>query len=216
MGLGAGARIKRRTGRELRAIRRELGLHAMILFGLLAVFWGLEIADQLLFSGALDGFGLRPRTGSGLLGIFTAPFLHGGFFHLIANTVPFLVLGWLIMLRDVRQWALASLSAVVLGGLGVWLFGREAVHIGASGVIFGYLGFLLSIGLFERKIGAILLSLFVGLTYGTLIFGALPFFSPVQVSWEGHLFGLLGGVVAAALVGRAERSRRGRPPQLFS
>ncbi|HTN92323.1 MAG TPA: rhomboid family intramembrane serine protease [Sorangium sp.] len=199
---------------ETRSITRELKLHAALLGGFVALLWSIEILDLVVFHGSLDALGIRPRTVPGLVGIALAPLLHGGFAHLAANTLPFVGLGWLIMLRKKRDLLLVTLVAALVGGLGVWLLGApSSVHIGASGVIFGYFGFLLLRGWFERSALSIALSLVVGLVYGGMIWGVLP--TRMGISWEGHLFGFLGGVLAARLVGgrlRAQAARAGARP----
>jgi membrane associated rhomboid family serine protease len=183
---------------ETKALARELKLQFMILGGLVAIMWVVEILDQLVFGGQLDIFGIVPRNPVGLRGIAFAPFLHGGFAHLLGNTIPFLVLGWLIMLRETSDFIWVTLIVALASGLGTWLFGSPGIHIGASGVVFGYLGYLLLRGFFERRIGSIALSLFVGALYGSLIWGVLPL--QRGISWEGHLFGFLGGIVAARIL----------------
>lgn len=186
---------------ELQSIKQELKLHAMILFGFVALIWALEIIDFVVLGGALDGYGIRPRSWSGLTGILFSPFLHGGFIHLAANTIPFVVLGWLVLARETWHFFAVATVVAVVGGLGVWLLGRPGtVHIGASGVIFGFLGFLLLAGWFERKLSTIIISIVVFLTYGTAIFGVLPL--QPGISWEGHLFGFLAGVLCARLLAR--------------
>ena len=171
--------------------------HARLLFGLLAVMWGLEILDFLLPFIHLDRFGIRPRSVGGLLGIPLAPFLHLGFRHLISNSIPFLVLGALVMTSGMRAFRSVSIMVVVLGGLVVWVFGAtNSVHIGASGLIFGYLGFLLSRGIFEKSTRSILISLILLVAYGGMIHGVLP--GQAGISWLGHLGGFLAGITAAA------------------
>jgi len=180
----------------------------LILVGCLAVFWVVEIIDVVLPFWGLDQYGIRPRTERGLWGILASPFLHGGFDHLIGNSVPFLILGWLTMFRERWHFALVTVMAMLLGGLGVWTFGATgSVHIGASGVIFGYLGFLLLSGFFERRFGAILVSLGVGVAYGGLVWGVLP--SQPGISWEGHLFGFLAGILAAYVAARLAKRASG-------
>ena len=126
------------------APRTGLGLRLVLLSGFIALIWLVELTDLVVFHGALDRAGIRPRTESSLWGIAYAPFLHAGLAHLIANTVPLLVLGWLVLVRGLRDWLWVTVVVVLVGGLGVWLFGRPGtVHIGASGLIFGYLGYLL-------------------------------------------------------------------------
>ena len=180
----------------------------LILVGSLSVFWVVEIIDVVLPFWGLDQYGIRPRTERGLWGILASPFLHGGFDHLIGNSVPFLILGWLTMFRERWHFALVTVMAMLLGGLGVWAFGATgSVHIGASGVIFGYLGFLLLSGFFERRFGAILVSLGVGVAYGGLVWGVLP--SQPGISWEGHLFGFLAGILAAYVAARLAKRALG-------
>ena len=184
---------------ETRSITRELKLHAALLGGFVALLWSIEILDLVVFRGSLDALGIRPRTVPGLVGIALAPLLHGGFAHLAANTLPFVGLGWLIMLRKKRDLFLVTLVATLVGGLGVWLLGApSSVHIGASGVIFGYFGFLLLRGWFERSALSIALSVVVGLVYGGMIWGVLP--TRLGISWEGHLFGFLAGVGTAGIM----------------
>jgi membrane associated rhomboid family serine protease len=191
---------------EAQGITRELKVHATLLGGFVALIWAIEIIDFLIFRGALDSFGIRPRTVSGLIGIALAPLLHVGFAHLAANTLPFIVLGWLIMLRETRDLFLVTLVSAVIGGLGVWLIGSTySVHVGASGVIFGYFGFLLLRGWFERSALSIALSVVVGIFYGGMIWGVLP--TQMGISWEGHLFGFLGGVLAARLIAARLRAK---------
>lgn len=187
----------------MRALAREVKAQVKILGAFVALMWGLEILDTLV-GGALDWYGIIPRNPIGLRGILFAPFLHGGFPHLIANTIPFLTLGWLVMVKRTSDFWAVTLIAMLVGGLGTWLFGSRGVHIGASGVIFGYLGFLISRGYFERKFGSILFSLVVLLLYGGLLWGVFP--SNPMISWQGHLFGFIGGVVAAKLLAEPKRS----------
>jgi membrane associated rhomboid family serine protease len=176
----------------------ELRSQVQILGGFVLLIWITEIVDQLFFRGSLDRFGIYPRSIESLPHILFAPFLHGGYYHVAANTVPFLVLGWLVMLRNRSEFWLVSIITALASGLGTWVLGRSAYHIGASGMIFGYFGYLLLRGYFERSLTAIVIALLVGVCYGGMIFGILPTRS--WVSWEGHLFGFLGGVLCARLL----------------
>ncbi len=199
--------------RSLVQVGRELKNNGKTLFGMVAVFWVLEVFDKLIFMGGLDTFGIHPRTLSGLGGILAAPFLHGGFGHLVGNTVPFLVLGGLIMLRDRKDWMLTTAMSTLIGGAGIWLLGAaNSVHIGASILVFGYFGYLVSVGWFERKFGAIFMSLFVALFYGGMIWGVFPVLAGAGVSWEGHLFGALGGVLSAKML----YGRKNKNPKLLT
>lgn len=199
------------SGRQQeRSIRGELKLQILILGSCVALAWGLELFDLFVlkggynFRGGLDVYGIIPRNPIGLRGILFAPFLHGGLGHLIGNTVPFLVLGWLVMLRETSDFFVVSILSALVSGLGTWMFGATGTHLGASGVIFGYLGYLLARGYFERSAFAIMMSLFVGALYGSLIWGILPL--QQGISWEGHLFGFIGGILSAKLLADDRRS----------
>lgn len=178
-----------------KAIAQDLKNQATILGVMVALMWISEILDIFVFRHRLDVYGILPRNIIGLRGILFAPFLHGGFPHLIANTVPFITLGWLIMVRETREFFPVTVVIAIVGGLGVWLFGAPAYHIGASGLIFGYLGFLLLRGYFERSFSSIAIALVVFALYGGVLWGVLP--SYPGVSWESHLFGFIGGGIAA-------------------
>ncbi|NET59509.1 MAG: rhomboid family intramembrane serine protease [Symploca sp. SIO2E6] len=182
----------------MKALASEFKTQVTILGGLVVLMWVLEIVDVLVFRQGLNIYGIIPREIIGLRGILFAPFLHGGFAHLISNTIPFLILGWFVMLPGTSKFFIVTPIIMLVSGIGVWLFGSSGVHIGASGVVFGYLGFLLARGFFERNFPSILLSLVVGSLYGGLIWGVLP--TQSGVSWEGHLFGFVGGVLAAKLL----------------
>lgn len=181
-------------------LRERLVSHLTILIGLLAVLWIVELVNYLLLGQKLNQwFGIVPRTTRGLIGIPLAPFLHGDLGHLAANTLPLLVLGWLVMLRRVRDFVVVSVVSALIGGLGIWLVGKAGTaHVGASAVIFGYFGYLVSRAYFERSLVSFLLAVVVVVFYGGMIWGVLP--SSPEVSWEGHLFGLAGGVVSAAML----------------
>lgn len=186
---------------EAGAIAQEFKTQVLILGGLVAIFWGLEIVDSSFLRGSLDLYGIRPRSFIGLRGILFAPFLHGSFAHLAANTAPFLTLGWLVMLREMSDFFVVTIITMLVSGIGVWLTAPAySIHIGASGLIFGYFGFLLLRGYFERSFAAILFSLIVGLLYGGIIWGVLPL--QYGISWQGHLFGFIGGAIAARLLAR--------------
>ncbi len=181
-----------------RSIVGNFKLQIKTLLAIVAILWVIEAVDLIFFGGALNNLGIRPRTVSGLWGILFAPFLHGNFAHLLANTIPLVSLGWLIMLRKSGDLIPVTAISALVGGFGTWLIGSPGVHIGASGVIFGYFGFLLLRGYFERSIGAIALSILVTFLYGGIIWGVLP--NQPGISWEGHLCGFIGGAIAARLL----------------
>ena len=152
----------------------------------------------------LSVWGILPRTKSGLIGIPLSPILHGSFNHVLSNTVPLLVLGGLIGLRGGQKLVGVSLFIILVGGVAVWVLGRSAVHVGASGLVFGYLGYLLAKGWYDRKPSSILIALAVLLLYGGLLLGVLP--SKGFISWEMHLFGLIAGTLAARLTKKTGRA----------
>ncbi len=168
----------------------------------LAVVWGVS-ALNLLTAGWLNNFGILPRTFSGLFGILLWPFLHGGFFHLLGNTIGYLTLGTVVLARNPRHYWFVTAAGTLLGGLGVWLFARGNIHIGASGVIFSYLGYLFATGIFERRLGAIALSAASIFLFGGMLVGLLPV-TP-GVSFEGHLAGFAAGAFSAWYIARTER-----------
>ncbi len=187
---------------ETGALARELKTQGTILGGTVALMWAIGIDFAL--GGALNVYGIAPHHLVGLRGILFAPFLHGSVGHLIANTVPFLVLGWFVMLQETSDFFIVSAITMLVSGLGVWVFGSpNSVHIGASGLVFGYLGFLLFRGYFQRNFTSIFLALIVGFLYGGTIWGVLPI--QYGVSWQGHLFGFIGGAIAARSLSRRKK-----------
>jgi membrane associated rhomboid family serine protease len=190
-------------------LSQELWRAFRLLLGIIVLLWGVLLVDAAL-GGRLMRFGIIPRTLTGLRGILFAPFLHSGVSHLVSNTIGFVLLGGLVLLRDEEDfWTVTAVGALV-GGLFLWVFGRPAVHVGASGVIFCYFGYLVSTGYFERRFGAMLLSVAAVVLWGGLFFGILP--GQPGVSWDGHLSGLFAGILAASLLARFGRRRRVAAP----
>ena len=157
--------------------------------------------------------GIRPWTTDGLWGILWAPLLHANWQHLIANTGPALVLGFLMTLIGLSRFIYATLIVWILGGFGTWLIGNigappgvESNHIGASGLIFGWLTFLIVFGFFTRRVWQIIVGVVVLFIYGSVLLGALP--GTFGVSWQGHLCGGIAGVLAAYLLSGPERKAR--------
>lgn len=162
-----------------------------------AVMWTIELVDTVLLDERLQANGIEPRNRSGIDGIAYSPFLHLGWPHLIANTVPFLVLGGLVTLWGWRRWVAVTVIVVVLGGAATWLLARSGNHIGASGLVFGYFGFLIGAVFFERRLWPIVPAAIAVFAYGSAVVGGLV---PTDgVSWEGHAFGAVAGIVAARL-----------------
>ncbi len=173
--------------------------NALFLLGIVAIFWVIEILDFILPFIPLDNLGIRPRYLPGLVGLATAPFLHLDFGHLISNTVPFIVLGGVVLLGGKKTFITVSIFIAFAGGFALWLLGPGGTnHIGASLVIFGYLGFLLARGVFEKSGPWIAVSLIILVIYGGMIIGVFP--SRPEISWQGHLFGFIAGILAAQLM----------------
>lgn len=185
---------------------------ATIMVAFTLVLYLAEVVD-VISGNQLDEDGvIVPHSVDGLTGILTAPLLHGSWSHLLGNTIPFLVFGFLAMAGGLRQWFLVTAVVWVASGLGVWLFASNAT-LGASGVIFGWFLFLLVRGFFVRCFGQIGLAVVLFVLWGGLLWGVLP--SDPLISWQAHLFGALGGLLAGYLVGRADRPARspaGTPP----
>jgi membrane associated rhomboid family serine protease len=180
------------------------------------LLWIIELFDSL--SGHhLDNNGIRPLETDGLPGIIFAPLLHSSWQHLMANTGPALVLGFLMTLAGVSRFIFATAIIWILGGVGTWLIGNigaptyngmqvETNHIGASGLIFGWLTFLIVFGFFTRKVWEIVVGVIVLFIYGSVLLGVLP--GTFGVSWQGHLCGGIAGVLAAYMLSGPERKAR--------
>lgn len=189
-----------REGRKALVTARD---NARTLAGLVGATWLVHVGN-LLTGGALLTWGIHPRTVEGLLGVLFAPFLHASLSHLAVNTVSFVLLGAITLIRGRADFARISAIGVLSSGLGAWLLGGAGtVHVGASGVIFAYLGFLMARGWFERSVQAVVLSLGTIWFFGGMVFGVLPTVG-AGISWQAHLFGFLGGILAA----RSLRARR--------
>lgn len=193
------------TGSE--RARANFHLALKIALGFVALIWLIQLSNWVLGLGPAD-LGVRPREWSGLVGVFFAPLLHGGFEHLLGNSPPLLVLGT-TMLYLYPQSALRVFPAVYLGpGIAVWLFGRASVHLGASGLVYGLVSYILVAGIIRRDRRAIAASLLVCFMYGTLVWGVLPIES--GVSWETHLAAAAIGVAMAIMLRRIDIPPRRR------
>jgi membrane associated rhomboid family serine protease len=184
--------------------RRDAWQQAAVVIGaFVVVLWGLEILDAAS-GNALDAYGIQPRSEEGLVGIALAPMLHFGFDHLVSNTVPVAVLGFLTLATGVARGLLATAIIWVVGGLGVWVLAQpDSNHAGASVLIFGWIVYLVVRGFLNRRPTEILIGVAVFLLYSGALLGVLP--GQPGVSWQGHLFGAIGGFVAARLL--TSRSR---------
>ena len=168
----------------------------------IVAIWSIEVLDSVLLGDSLQKNGIQPRRLNGLDGVLWAPFLHSTWQHLISNTFPFLILGGLVALRGARYWFSTVAITVIVGGGFTWLLAGSGNHIGASGVVFGLFGSLLGAALFERRVAAGATALVAILLYGGIIGGLAP---QPGVSWEGHLFGALAGVLAAKMLAEPRR-----------
>jgi membrane associated rhomboid family serine protease len=189
------------------AIKREgYGRAVQLLLAMVLLMWVLEVVDTAL-DNQLDRQGIVPREAEGLDGVIAAPFLHVGFGHLIANTLPFVAMGLVIALEGPLRLLGVTAIVAVISGLGTWLIApADTVHLGASGVVFGYATYLIARGLFNRRAIEIAIGAVVVLLWGGALMAGLE---PQQgISWQGHLFGAVGGVVAASAL--SERREAGR------
>ena len=177
----------------------------VILAALVSLMWVLEIVD-LALDHRLDQYGIEPRDVDGLDGVVTAPFLHVGFGHLIGNTLPFVVMGAVIALEGPLRLVGVTVITALVSGLGTWLIAPEGtIHLGASGVVFGYATYLIARGAFNRRLVEIGIGLAVAVIWGGALLAGLE---PQQgISWQGHLFGAIGGVVAARVLARPRGER---------
>jgi membrane associated rhomboid family serine protease len=184
-----------------------------LLLGIVLFMWVVEVINTL-DSNRLDSDGIQARSLGHLWGIFTAPFIHGSFQHLIDNTIPLVFMGFFIALLGAARLARVTLIIIVIGGLGTWLISPSGTYtFGASGVVFGYATFLLTRGFFNRSALELLVGLIVGVIWGGALLASLV--PHAGVSWQGHLCGGIAGVVAALLL-RRDRRPRSRTPGVRS
>lgn len=190
-------------GRLARLLLSSFG----VLLAIVVALWAIEVVDTVILDDRLQRNGIRPRATEGLDGILWAPLLHSDFGHVASNTVPFIVLGWLVALRGLRFWLVITAFSIVAGGGLVWLLAGGSNHIGASGLVFGYFGALMGAALRSRRPATLAPAMVAIFLYGTILVGIVP---QDDISWEGHLFGLLAGL-AASLVLVERRPRLAEP-----
>ncbi|MFL1592935.1 rhomboid family intramembrane serine protease [Rhodococcus ruber] len=182
---------------------------ALLIAGFVALLYAIEAVDAAA-PAELDSAGIEPRSADGLWGVVFAPVLHADWAHLSANTIPLFVLGFLVLVSGIGRGLAATAIIWIVGGLGTWLTaGAGFVHIGASILVFGWLTYLITRGIFTRQANQIVIGVIVLFVYGSILWGVLP--SDPRVSWQGHLFGAVGGVLAAWLLSADERRRRRSP-----
>ncbi len=183
----------RRTGRSVETARIASGVKLLV--ALVGLMWLSEVVDTALH-GRLDQYGIIARDPQGLVGIITAPFLHLGFGHLISNTLPLVTLGLIIAVSGARRLFAVTAMVVVIGGFGTWLISPpNTITIGASGLVFGYAAYLITRGLFNRRLGQVLIGIVVVVVWGSALLGGL--LPQDGISWQGHLFGGIAGILAA-------------------
>ncbi len=196
--------------RNVHTIRRDFIAIAIFI----GIIWVVFAFDRFM---ALEQYGLVPRSSRGLVGIFAMPFLHGDLSHIIGNTIPLAITLLLLAGSRANSGAIVFLITI-LGGAGLWVFGREALHIGASGLVFGLIAFHICSGFFERRIKSIVIALLVGGLYaGTLLNGVLPF--QKGVSWDGHLIGAVAGALVALMTAKlytTPENSQGRPNSRYT
>lgn len=198
------------------AFYSSIGRAFVVMCGVVPVLFLIEVLDWATPQMPLAARGIRPRDLGSLDGILLAPLLHVNFAHVIANSVPLILLGTFVLAGGLRRTLWSTLVITVVGGVGVWALGNlffvddqlagvNPVHVGASGVVFGYLGLLFTRGIVERSWWNAAVAVLVGVLYGWQLQGVLP--GQVGISWEGHLFGFIGGVLAAILFRRRRPKR---------
>lgn len=164
------------------------------LLGVAATCWLVFVVNMLCFGGTLNRFGIYPRHIRGLYDIPAAPFLHADLHHIISNTIPLLVLGGIISLESRARFIAVTFGGIILGGLLTWLVGRNACHIGASGLVFCYFGYIIACAIYLRTLGSIILAIITFIFYGGILWGLCP---QELISWEGHAAGLATGFILA-------------------
>jgi membrane associated rhomboid family serine protease len=192
------------SSRSKQSLGERMKSGAVWIVGFVAIIWVVELINMSM-DYRLNAWGIVPREVSGLRGIPCSPFLHAGIPHVLLNTIPFIILGTLVIIRGVNNFLGVSLFIILLGGLGVWIFGRHAQHVGASGLIFGYFGYLLARGWYGRDLISILIAVLVLILYGGMIWGMLPLRE--YVSFEGHLCGFIAGGISGWM--QSEKKRKG-------
>lgn len=176
-----------------------------------ALLWVIQIVNATM-NYRLDRYGLRPRDVEGLEGIITAPFLHESYGHLLANSVPFVLIGWVVLLAGVRSFALSSAIIIVAGGLLTWLIAPSGIVVGVSGLVMGWLGYLLARAYFSRRIMWIVVAVLVVFFFGGLLGGLLPTGVQSDVSWQGHVAGFVSGILAGWVLHPRRSKKRARGP----
>jgi membrane associated rhomboid family serine protease len=192
-------------------VRNEsLNVRVLTLLAYLGMMWCVWLLDAVIpGTASVAGYGIIPRTWFGLQRIPIAPFIHQNLDHLLSNSIPLLILGSIVLLRGAREFLFVVVVTTITAGIGTLLIGATGQHIGASGVVFGLFGYLVFRTAFDRRWTSALITIIVGIVYGTsMLYGLVP---QAQVSWSGHFFGFVGGLVAARIRYPSRRVRVGAP-----
>jgi membrane associated rhomboid family serine protease len=187
-----------------KVIDRRAGIELLV--ALVGLMWIVQLINSLDHY-ALDSDGIHARDVARIWGIFTAPFLHVSWAHLIANTIPFVFMGLIIALEGVRRFAVVTLIVIVAGGLGTWLISPDVTTVGASGVVFGYATYLLTRGIFNRNVLELLTGAVVAVVWGSALLASVV--PHGNISWQGHVCGGIAGILAAWLLSADRRERAG-------
>lgn len=189
----------------LKRFSERVKTRAKVAGSIIALLFFVEIINMAT-GRSLGQFGIYPRNIHTLSGIFTAPFIHGSLIHLLSNAIPLVIFSFLLQIHGSRRFIQVSLWIMFAGGLMVWLFGRSAMHIGASGVLYGYFAYLVMAGFLSKQFKLLLISCFVMLGYGGMIWGVLPSIARPYISWESHLFGAFAGALCAWYFSKVSKS----------
>ncbi len=190
--------------------RRFLTPVGLLVIAVVAI-WIIEIVDSVALGERLQRNGIQPRRFEGLDGILWQPFLHSDFGHVASNSVPLLALGGLVAVKGMRYWSRVTLVTIVVGGSLTWALAGDGNHIGASGVVFGYLGAILGAAVFERRPRALAPALLVLGFYSSMLAGLVP---QDSISWESHLFGLIAGIGASRWLAGPRQAHSDRPDNI--
>lgn len=183
-------------------IKKNISLFSPI-FIFITIIWSIKLIEILFNTSYAYSLGLEPRSISSLVNIFTTPLVHSNLSHLISNTLPLIVFSIIILINEKKmKYTEILFFIVIFGGFFLWLFGRNAIHVGASGVIFGLFGYLIAAAIFRKKIFDIFVAIILIFFYWSIIYGILP--NDNGVSWEGHLFGLVSGVLSSFIFNKAD------------
>jgi len=173
---------------------------------IVGLMWIIELYNSSV-GHQLGVWGIHPRSEDGLIGILVWPFLHANVEHMISNTLPLAILSWFILLRGFKDYLIVTVGITVIAGAAIWLVARPAIHIGASGLIFGYFGFLVAAAWYEKSIRSFVFSILTIFFYGGIVWGVFP--QETHISWEAHLFGLLSGLLFASFLGPDNEKKPG-------